>query len=371
MVTFLLVFVCTLLFIIFATVVVVRSKPFGTAPTGARIARIGASAHYSKGQFQNPEPTPQLSEGVSMLTVLYKFFFSRNPNKQPPAPLPSVKSDLKNLYRNQNVLAWFGHSSYFILTEGKTFLVDPVLSGHASPFSFITKAFAGSDVFKPGDFPRIDYLVLTHDHWDHLDYKAVCTLRSKVNRIITGLGTGAHLERWGFDARMIIELDWWEERALPDGFRITATPARHFSGRGLKRNGAVWTSFALQTPARKIFLGGDSGYGAHFRSIGEKLGPFDLAILECGQYNAYWKYIHMMPEEVVQAAHDLGAQQLLPVHWGKFTLALHDWDEPIRRVVAAAEQQQLPLLHPMIGELVDLDNPVKHHRWWEDIRANR
>ncbi|RYY85982.1 MAG: MBL fold metallo-hydrolase [Chitinophagaceae bacterium] len=356
-----------LVLIVFTTFATLRSTPFGAAATGARKARIEASPHYREGQFQNPEPTPQLAEGVSMLRVIRSFFFTRNPAKQPPAPLPSVRSDLGNLYRSQNVIAWFGHSSYFLLAEGKTFLVDPVLSGHASPFSFTTRAFAGSDVYKPADFPRIDYLVLTHDHWDHLDYKALLELKPKVNRIITGLGTGAHLERWGFNPKQITELDWWESRTLDDGFQITATPARHFSGRGFKRNGVLWTSFVLQTPARKIFLGGDSGYGAHFKAIGEKQGPFDLAILECGQYNQNWPYIHMMPEQIVQAARDLGAKSLLPVHWGKFALAMHNWDEPIRRAVAEAEKQKLPVLHPMIGQLVNLDAPAMQERWWENV----
>lgn len=363
------IFLGALLLLALTTFIILRSTPFGARPAGKRLERAQRSFHYRNGQFENPEPTPQLTEGASMAKVMRVFFFTRNPRKVPPAPLPSVRTDLKNIPRNRNVLAWFGHSSYLLVAEGKSFLVDPVLSGHASPFSFSTKAFPGSDAYKPDDFPRVDYLVLTHDHWDHLDYKALLALKGKVGRIITGLGTGAHLERWGFPSYAIKELDWWESADLGDGFRITAAPARHFSGRGFRRNGAVWTAFALQTPARKIFLGGDSGYGKHFPEIGAKLGPFDLAILECGQYNAYWKYIHMMPEEVVTAARDLGARTLLPVHWGKFTLSLHDWDEPIRRVTLEAEKQGMPLLHPMIGELVDLDAPGPQTKWWESLHS--
>ncbi|GAB4093397.1 MBL fold metallo-hydrolase [Flaviaesturariibacter terrae] len=355
------------LFIVLIAFFVLRSTPFGAPSTGARKERIEASPHFRDGQFQNPEPTPQLAEGVTMVTAMRAFLFTRNPKRRPPAPLPSVRSDLRNLYRSENVLAWFGHSSYFLLAEGTTFLVDPVLSGHASPFSFSTRAFPGSDTYKPEDIPRIDYLVLTHDHWDHLDYKALLALKPKVDRIITGLGTGAHLERWGFAKKQLIELDWWEEKELPDGFHIAATPARHFSGRGFKRNGAIWNSFVLQTPQRRLFLGGDSGYGAHFKSIGEKYGPFDLALLECGQYNDYWPYIHMMPEQIVQAALDLGARRLMPVHWGKFALSLHDWDEPIRRAFAEAGKKGMPLLHPMIGELVNLDAPAPQQKWWESV----
>ena len=162
--------------------------------------------------------------------------------------------------------------------------------------------------------------------------------------------------------------DWDEEIILDNGFIIYTTPARHFSGRTFKRNKAIWMSFVLQTPSMKLFLGADSGYDTHFTEIGNKYGPFNLAILECGQYNAYWKYIHMMPEETVQAGIDLKAKKIFPVHWGKFSLSIHDWDEPIRRVTAEAAKMSMPVIHPMIGEKVDLDNPMQSVKWWEKIK---
>ena len=196
--------------------------------------------------------------------------------------------------------------------------------------------------------PSITFLLPTITG-DHLDYKTVLKLKSKVGRIITSLGSGAHLEYWGFDPAIITELDW-NEKTVPDsGFQVTATPGRHFSGRGLKRNQSVWSSFVLQTPSKKIFIGGDSGYDTHFVKIGNVHGPFDLALLECGQYNKSWKYIHMMPEQTVQAAIDLKTKTLMPVHWGKFALALHAWDEPIERVVKEAQRLNVPIIHPMIG----------------------
>jgi L-ascorbate metabolism protein UlaG (beta-lactamase superfamily) len=252
--------------------------------------------------------------------------------------------------------------------DGKTLLVDPVFSGHASPVTFTTKAFAGTDVYTVDDLPEIDYLFLSHDHWDHLDHATVLRLKPKVKKVITGLGVGAHLERWGYDLAVIEERDWGESIALDEGFTVHMAPARHFSGRGLKRNTSLWSSFVLNTPGLKIYLGGDSGYDSHFKVIGEKHGPFDLAILECGQYNEYWKYIHMMPEEVVRAAQDLKARKLMPVHWGKFALALHAWDEPIIRVTAAAEKEGMPLLPPMIGEKVNLNGKsYVSKKWWEGL----
>lgn len=189
--------------------------------------------------------------------------------------------------------------------DGKCILVDPVLSGNTSPIRFTTTSYKGSDVYIPADFPAIDYLLITHDHWDHLDHSTVLKLKLKIKKIITGLGTGAHLEHWGFDTNDIIEKNWNETIQLDNGFIVNTTPGRHFSGRGLKRNLSLWMSFVLTTPTMKIFIGGDSGYDTHFKTIGNAYGPFDVAILECGQYNPYRKYIHLMPEEVVQTGIDL------------------------------------------------------------------
>ena len=354
--------------LVVGTILFMQSPSFGRKPSGERLAVIEKSSHYKDGQFQNISQTPDLAEGVSYFTVMRKFFFGKSKREKPKEALPSKKEDLLHLDPKEDVLVWFGHSSYFMQVDGKTFLVDPVLSGNASPLSFTTKAFAGSDVYNVEDFPEIDYLFITHDHWDHLDYKTVVQLKPKVKKIITGLGTGEHLERWGFDMTKVIEKDWYETIDLGNGFIVHTTPGRHFSGRTFTRNKALWMSFVLQTPSYKLFLGGDSGYDTFFKEIGNKYGPFDLVILESGQYNEYWKYIHMLPEQVVMAARDLKAKRLMPVHWGKFSLALHDWDEPITKVSELAKEQELPLVTPMIGEKVDMQDTVKvYPEWWKGL----
>jgi L-ascorbate metabolism protein UlaG (beta-lactamase superfamily) len=348
--------------------VFLQQAQFGRKPTGERLEKIRKSPNFKEGQFQNLSFTPDLAEGVSYFRVLKEFIFDQSKRIKPETTLPSVKSDLLHLNKEEDVLVWFGHSSYFMQIDGKTMLVDPVFSGAASPVKFTTQSFAGSDVYSVGDFPEIDYLFISHDHWDHLDYETILKLKSKVKKVITGLGTGEHLEFWGYDPLKIEEKDWNEAVDLGGGFKVDITPGRHFSGRDFARNRAMWVSFVLQTPTKKIFLGGDSGYDTHFKKIGDTFGPFDLVLLECGQYNYNWKYIHMMPEEVAQAAEDLGAKKLMPVHWGKFALGQHDWDEPVIRVTTAARLKNLPLVTPMIGEVVNLNEDKVFPAWWEKVK---
>ncbi len=341
---------------------------FGNMPSGERLERIKTSPHYRDGKFQNQNHTPSLTEGASYFSVLTGFILKKKIRPKPLASLPSSKTNLQALNPADNVWVWMGHSSYFMQVDGKSILVDPVLSGAASPLNFTTKSFAGADIYTTDDIPEIDFLFISHDHWDHLDHSTILKLKPKIKKIITGLGTGAHLERWGFSNEMILEMDWNETENLGDGFVVTATPARHFSGRSFTRNKALWLSFALQTPTQKIYMGGDSGYDAHFKAIGNMYGPFDLAILECGQYDKSWKYIHMMPEEVVQAAKELGAKKLLAVHWGKFSLGNHAWDEPAIRVHKAAGEHNINLATPMIGEQVNINDSFQQFSpWWKVI----
>ncbi len=353
----------------FLLYIVITGQPaFGAEPKGKRLARMKKSLHYKNNQFQNLSYTPSVAEGHSMPEVMYDFFFKKkDPYLKPHKNVPAIHTDLKAIPKDQDVFIWLGHSSYYIQTDGVSFLIDPVLSAYGSPFKYFNKAFAGADVFKPEDIPALDYLVITHDHYDHLDYPTVKAVRDRVGKVILPLGVGAHLERWGYPESQIIEEEWGDKADLKNGIIIIYTPARHFSGRKISRNRTLWTSYVLETPTKKIFLGGDSGYDTHFKMIGDQYGPFDYAIIENGQYNEAWKYIHALPEDVIQASLDVNARNIIPVHSSKFALALHPWNEPLKKVTSLGKAKNLHVLTPMIGEPVDLNKRDQvFSDWWED-----
>jgi L-ascorbate metabolism protein UlaG (beta-lactamase superfamily) len=323
-------------------------KITGKLPSGKHLQRLKQSPNYKDGAFQNLSPTPMKPEGVSYWKMT-KEFLKKHPDTAPPE-LP--------------VIVWFGHSSYFIRIENNNFLIDPVFSGNAAPVSFMVKAFPGSNEYRAEDMPVIDYLILTHDHYDHLDFKTMRKLKNKVGKIYCSLGVSSHLKYWGVDENKITEMDWWQSEQLGSAIQLTAAPARHFSGRGIKRLQTLWSSFILKTGTHNLYLGGDSGYDSHFKEIGMKYGPFDIAILEAGQYNTMWPLIHMMPEEMVQAAVDLKAKEVLPVHWGKFRLSMHPWNEPVKRVLAKAKELNILIKTPMIGEPFIIGSQFSKTNWW-------
>ena len=339
---------------------------FGAAPTGERLKIMERSEHYADGEFRNVHPTEMMTGNRTTASAMYDFFFKEKVRNTPEDTLPSKKIDLKRLDPEQDVLVWFGHSSYFLQIDGKKILVDPVLSGYAAPVSFLINSFAGTDPYAYDDLPAIDYVFISHDHYDHLDLSTMTALSSRIGKVICGLGVGAHLEAWGFTKDQIIEQDWQQQVQLADGFVAHTMPARHFSGRGLKRNTTLWASYVLVTPTMKLYFGGDSGYDTHFAEIGKQFGAIDLAVLENGQYNENWRYIHTMPEELPKAAKDLNAKQVLAVHSAKFALALHPWDEPLELAAQKAALGQIPLITPMIGEPVWLgDSSQQFTLWWK------
>lgn len=335
-----------------AGVLFMNQPSFGRTPRGERLERIKRSPHYRDGSFHNEREVPMFTSDKSRVKGMLEFLFRKKEGLRPEKPLPVIKTDLKKMPVDENVLVWFGHSSYLIQTDGKRILVDPVFC-NASPVSFINKPFKGTDAYHPEDMPDIDYLIITHDHWDHLDYETVTALKDRVGKVICALGVGEHFEYWGFDKESIIELDWNEDATLDSSFIIHCLPARHFSGRGPNPNKTLWASFLIKTPSQNIYVAGDGGYDIHFAAIGERFPNIDLAILENGQYNEEWRYIHLMPEYMAQAAKDLKAKKILTVHHSKYALAKHRWDEPLTNAHHLAEKDSLNVLIPQIGEKVN------------------
>lgn len=342
----------------------VNRPEFGRLPTGKRRERILASPHYYGGQFQNLEPIDQTVKGGEA-QAMAKFLFGSTEGLKPKGPVLTQKADIRALPKMEDCVIWLGHSSFYLQISGYRILVDPVFSPYASPFFLINRAFEGTSIYTADDFPDIDVLVLSHDHWDHLDYPSVMALKPKVRCVICPLGVGEYVEQWNFDMSCVYEEDWFTAVPVFSDLTIHVLPSQHFSGRMLKRNQTQWAGFAFITPGRRVFFSGDGGYGGHFKRIGESLGPFDLAIMENGQYNEQWARIHMMPEETARASADVKAAAVLSVHNGKFALSRHPWDEPYRRLTAACQGMPYRLVTPKIGETVFLDQKQSFAKWWE------
>lgn len=353
--------------VVLTAILFFTQKQFGRIPSGGkRLERIERSANYRNGHFRNLQFTPVFAGKAGRRSAFREMLFGKDKRSVPTGPIPSVKRDLAGIDRREDLLVWLGHSSVYLQVDGKRILIDPVLSGSASPVPFLIRAFEGASPYTPADFPPIDYLIITHDHWDHLDYQTVINL--KFERVICPLGVGEHLERWGVSPADILEGDWGDSMDLGTGYRIYLTPARHFSGRGLRRNKTLWTSYVLETPSMRIFISGDGGYGDHFARIGERFGSFDLALLENGQYNELWRYIHLLPEQTLQAARNLRAQRVLPIHNSRFSLANHAWDEPLRKITELNRRYGINLVTPIIGEVVPLRDPdYRSETWWESL----
>lgn len=340
---------------------------FGRLPRGERLERIQNSPNYSNNSFHNLSQTPSLTSDKSFFGLLFEFLFHKGTNLRPKNEIPVVKTDLMSLDQGEDVMVWLGHSSYYIQLEGKKILVDPVFYA-ASPVRFFNRPFNGTNIYEPSDIPDLDYLIVTHDHWDHLDYKTVKELKTRIGRVVCPIGVGGHFERWGYDNDKLVEMDWNESKLLDKNFTVYCLPARHFSGRGFKRNRTLWASFMLETPNQRVYIGGDGGYDYHFKDIANNFGTIDLAIMENGQYNENWRYIHLMPEDLITAIEDLGPDKIITVHNSKYALSNHPWNEPMRNIAAYAEKNRLNLLTPRIGEVVRIhDSTQKFSNWWEEL----
>jgi L-ascorbate metabolism protein UlaG (beta-lactamase superfamily) len=349
-------------------------RTIGDVPDAEALARYGTLPYFRDGQFQSPEallhyPERVTGDGPSG----WSRFILPDPHA-PKTPLPQVALDAASFAPLSADSApplaayWLGHSSLIIELEGKRLLVDPVF-GNAAPLPGIVRRF-GKAPIERDQLPPLDYVLITHDHYDHLEYATMRALRGRrETRFIVPLGVGAHLRKWGIDAGRIHEMGWGESLVLDDGPVIAAERTIHYSGRTLgRRNTTLWTSYALKGQQRRVFISGDGGYGAHFREIGTRHGPFDLAFIEIDGWNPGWPKTHMFPQEVIQAYRDLGARALVPVHWGVFDLARHRWDESIRMSADLSEQAgDVKLLTPLMGERLIPESVTG--RWWEGGQA--
>ncbi|WES87589.1 MBL fold metallo-hydrolase [Dickeya fangzhongdai] len=330
--------------------------------------------HYSPetGRFFNlrPATAPRMSLWQS-LSLLWRLGFQRK-GRVPDKRLPEVSPDLNAFLAADERLKfiWFGHSTLLLNLDGVRILTDPVFSASVSPFSFMFRRFQPPALTREA-LPDIDIVLLSHDHYDHLDEQTIRAFRDTTTRFIAPLKVGEHLQKWGIAAQRIQELDWYQSHTL-NGITFTATPSHHFSGRSLSgRNTTLWASWVIQGQRERIFFSGDSGYGEHFRDIGERFGPFDLALMENGQYNHRWPDSHMHPQQTVQAVQDVRARQFMPIHWGMFALAFHDWADPVRSSSQLARERQLPIIMPMLGEVVTLGAPTATPAWWEKCADTR
>ncbi|PID90940.1 MAG: hypothetical protein CSA97_00290 [Bacteroidetes bacterium] len=355
-----------LLLIVAARLFVHFNPVFGGSAEGERLDRMEASPNYRDGQFHNLAPvsyapkTPAGKSAVGDKLELMMDFLFPPAGKNPDSPIETVPLRADSLQDGQ--FAWLGHSTVLFRIGGITVATDPVFY-NAAPVSFLVKPFAMTHRPRVEDMPFVDVVIISHDHYDHLDMRAIRELQDSVGCFIVPLGVGAHLERWGVPPGKIRELDWYETERMGE-VDFTLAPSRHFSGRGpTDRMKTLWGSWAMVSPQLRVYFSGDGGYSPEFAKIGERFGGFDLAFLENGAYNIRWPDIHMQPEQTAQAAIDLHTKRVLPIHWSKFDLSTHQWQEPPRRLGAALQKhndtvedgQKVAVLRPMIGEVFGVE----------------
>jgi L-ascorbate metabolism protein UlaG (beta-lactamase superfamily) len=338
---------------------------------GLRLERSHASAQFADGSFRNPSGLgPELSGPA--LPVLGEYFFKKG-SRKPPGPLPMARPH--ELWRGRPATGlratWLGHSTVLLEMDGRRVLTDPVFAQRISPVSF-----AGPKRFHPvpaklDELPPLDVVLVSHDHYDHLCRSTIESLARARVPIVTALGVGEHLEAFGVDPERITELDW-NESAEVGGIRFTATPAQHFSGRGpMGRNRTLWASWVIESERRKVFFSGDTGLTSAFEEIRRAHGPFDLVMLEVGAYHPSWGSIHLGPENALTAFSMLGGGTLLPVHWGTFNLALHDWNEPAETLLTRAAEQSARIVTPLLGAPIEPEHVEGPTPWWREVGPPR
>lgn len=340
---------------------------FGGNPSSEQRGRYAQFDNFANGKFKNRVPTKMVLHASDYFSMV-KELLSGAQDRAPAAPLPVSAIDWQAVEGGEDRLMWFGHSAFFLTLDNRKILVDPMLGPIASPFSFVGSKRYSADLLHLIDaMPPIDAVLITHDHYDHLDYPSIRKLKDKVGHFFVPCGVSAHLRRWGVAGEAITELNWWEEAEFR-GLTIALTPSQHFSGRGpFNRDTTLWGGWVILGERTRFYTSGDGGYGDHFRLIGEKYGPFDMALIEGGQYDRRWPSVHMTPEEAVKAHVDVKGKSMMLIHWGAFTLAYHGWTEPIERAIAEAARANVNLVAPRIGEVLPLngERTAAHTAWWK------
>lgn len=369
-----LILVSIILVIVLAVIIFFRTAPqIGGKATGERLERMKAAPNYEDGKFQNTVETKMDMTWETLRKTLAHYLFADKSKKNPQeviAVKPFDAQAFSQVPEDSIAFTWFGHSSILMRINGVTILADPILEGErASMFSFMgPERFEYSDQITVEDLPEIDAVILSHDHYDHLDYPTIKVLKERVDRFFLPLGVGAHFAAWGVPEEHITELNWWDEVDIK-GVKLAFTPTRHFSGRGFgDRFHTLWGSWVVMGPNKRIYFSGDSGYFPGFKEIGDKYGPFDLTFMECGAYNEGWSEIHMFPEETAQAHLDVQGKLLMPIHWGKFDLSLHPWKESVQRLSKKAKEERISLFTPEVGQMISLSDSSNLDTWWENYK---
>jgi L-ascorbate metabolism protein UlaG (beta-lactamase superfamily) len=342
---------------------------FGGNPTKEQKETYQNLSNYDNGKFVNEIPTDITNSSDASSTN--KDSTSETKDRNPAGPIPVSAIDWNKIKSENDSLTWFGHSAFLLSIDNKKLLIDPMLSPIASPVSFagVKRYNYSKDIMSHliDEMPSIDAVFITHDHYDHLDYQSIIKLKSKVSHFFVPLGVSAHLIRWGIPRENITELNWWEETKY-QGLTIALTPARHFSGRDpFNIDTTLWGGWVILGNKTRLYTSGDGGYDPHFKEIGKKYGPFNITLIEGGQYDRRWSGIHMIPEQSVQANLDVNGKTMMLMHWGAFTLANHGWKEPIERGIKEAKKRKVNIITPEIGETVlfDSDLRIPSTTWWD------
>jgi len=358
------------LLIIIGVLFINLSPQFGGVASKQQQELFSKSKHYKDGKFLNNggvKMEMSFKDSFKAMWILFKSNSNAKPNKN--IAVEKIDSITIANYNSKTRFIWFGHSTFLLQIKGKNLLIDPMFGDVPAPNPLLgNKRFSNRLPIEIEKLPSIDAVLITHDHYDHLDYESIQKLKSKVNMFYTPLGIGIHLLKWGVEKERIIELDWWQEIKF-DELTIRCTPAQHFSGRGISdREKTLWCSWIIQSDEENLFFSGDSGYASHFKEIGDQYGPFDFAFMECGQYNNLWPLVHMLPEETAQAGLDIKAKKMMPIHWGAFKLASHSWTDPVERISKKAKELNVDLVIPKIGEIVEigLNNSEEIYPWWRN-----